>query len=337
MNPIDLENKAVTLPSTSTYTYNEGIVNGITEFGSYLIKSIRSDYNDIPEYKSWSNGSLLTRLEYRDVVVNKQQGINLNLDGYITKIELVNLPVCTYTLCINGINVMSSKNMIFDLENCHTDSINFFMKPLEDYVDMNGVLHEAPKTRIGQRYLDIVQYDVKICCNNNYKSLIPEELILNVHRINNSVTLHTIYYNTYILELSSPTEYISIILDSYNPDSRIKLYINTTCIADITNITQNRFVIKFGTTQSKKINDTDDRSDRSDRSDISDRRVGINGMEDVQLNGRDVETLNFSRIKKTILICYNCKLKSVNDAHYMTYYIPYKNNQIDSMTKMYNV
>lgn len=332
METIDLD-KVVSLPSTSAHICDEGIVNGITEIGSLFIKSIRSDYNDAPEYKSWSSGYVMTRLEYREVVVNKQQGINLNLDGYITKIELVNLPVCVYTLCINGINVMSSKNMIFDLEHCYTDSINFFMKPLEDEIDMNNILHEAPKTQ--QRYLDICKYDVKICCNNNYKSLIPEEIILNVHRINNRKTLHTIYYNTNILELSSPTEYISIVLDSYNSDSRIKFYINTMCIADITNITQNRFVIKFGKTYFSELNNND--RENGDFFSGYDKRVGISGMEDHYLDGHNVETLNFSRMGKKMLVTYNCKLKSVNDVHYMSYYFPYKNCQIDSINKIYNM
>ena len=319
------------IPSTS----NEGIVDGVTEFGSNFIKSIRNDYNDTPNYKSWSERGFMTRLEYKDINVIEQEEINLLFTGYVTKIELLNLPLCTYTLSINGINVMSSNNMVFDIENTHTGTLDMLINyQNKDHIDMNDNVIK----KISNRCLDFSRYDnIKLNYNKNYKSLIPEVILLLVYTKDENddnvvKTTHTIYYNTNILQLHSPTEYISIILESFNKDSRLLMYFYGNVVMDINNIFKNRFVIKFGKTHFTELSELD----RNEGNFLTgyDKRVGICGVEDSQLDNRDVETLNFSRIKSVVLVTYKCKLKSVHSAYYMTYYIPINDN--DRFVQLYN-
>jgi hypothetical protein len=112
------------LLSGSCLSSSDGIVNGITRLGSMYIKSIRTDYNDVPFYKSWGNNKTCTRLEYKQVNLHKSDTLDILYTGRVTKMKLLNLPIGIYTLYINGMNVMSSTNMTFDIENTYSKTLN---------------------------------------------------------------------------------------------------------------------------------------------------------------------------------------------------------------------
>jgi len=307
------------LPST-----DKGIVEGISDYGSLFIKSIRHDYNHAPEYKCWTSPNACTRLEYKKVnVIDMDDRLTINYRAPVTKIELINLPIGIYTLQVNGFNVMSSKNMIFDIEHVHTSSLDSLieygekMKRERSGPCMCGMCnlqdtYHKPECRC----LHLSSFDdVRICYNKHIN--IPNIIHVNMY-YQDTCAPYTIYRHTKLLDLKSPTEYISIILDenTMTEKSQVILKFSDCILADIKSLQSNKLIVKFY------------------RCRVQEKDDPFGGAEDIFLcDGKNDDTINFSRIQNVHLVALDCSIKSVYSAYYMSYYLP--SNHSDEFSPIY--
>jgi hypothetical protein len=186
----------------------------------------------------------------------------------------------------------------------------------------------------GYRCLEFSAFDtIRICFNNSIIQYIPDEVYVEISD-NTNVFIYVIYRNKYLLDISSPTEYLSISLnEKYSSDSKLIFKIYDDIIADI-NLTDikpsNKIIIKFGNQNYKENEDLD----KDDDFFLNSKCVGFKGVEDKMLKGCDVETLNFSRYNNVSIIAKNCEINSIMSAYYMSYYLPSELN--DTMIPRYN-
>lgn len=240
----------------------------------------------------------ITRLEYSELAIDNVQGLYITYNGYVSKIKLTNLPLYTYTLSVNGINIMSSSDMEFDIANCFSKN----MIGLVELVDIEGV--EC-------RCLDFRKFiDIKICYNSSYKQYIPDVAAILLYAAESEPVTYNIYNHRNLLIASSPTEYITIVLKNLqSKHNQIILRIDGKDVINICNPLNPRIVIKFNKNQAEK------------------------GIQDLWLVDHDVETLNLSRIRELYVITMGCELAAAYSAHYSTYYLP--NDLCDSLIPCY--
>ena len=303
---------------------NVEVINDNIQYDSSFVKSIRHDYNDVPSFQSWTKNNLTcTRLECTDIkfnMLNKPNSFSIKYIGNVSKIKLLNLPYGIYTLNINGHNVMSSKNMVFDIINTHTTTLDNFIQ----YAKKEDNVINVDNKHI--RYLQLTEYDVvTISFNHNIKNI--EDIIYLETHMYNEITQHKIYKHTYKLQLSCPTEYITIILndDDIKKDNifltlkicnRIIIYIK-----DIKDIKSNRIVVKF------KRNHTLDTPDGNEDEHI---KTCLN-IDNTSIYD---STIYFSRINDVYLET-NSKIKSIHSSFYKTYYVPNSDTNIDVLSPLY--
>lgn len=103
-----------------------------------LVKSVRTDFKDIPEYYAKQIGTDITRIDYTLTTFNEPMKMNVvtlyPVDCRILKIRLTDMPVATYSLNINGTNVMSSQGNEFNIAQRATERPN---SPLSTYVELS--------------------------------------------------------------------------------------------------------------------------------------------------------------------------------------------------------
>lgn len=288
----------------------------ITPIGALMIKSIRTDYQDVSEYKFRldQEKNIISRTEYHEIKLNKTIDLRVVAQCPITRIELVNFPSYKCTLNGNGRNICSTDNGIFDIESTFNSMLDTLIElGLERAKSQSGPCmcidgchcdedFIAPPTR--SLYGNMFD-TLKICHPKGVT--FPEELIIKVtgyyHPTTKSTRTYTINPdNTYDINENHPTDYIVLQTKDNEPGGSVTLYINDE-IAAIWPAQNQPYVIKF-------------------------QRGPIEGVEDGWLRDMDTDTLNFSRIDKMHLVTRKCSPDTMFQSCIITYFLPnYNYNQ----------
>jgi hypothetical protein len=258
-------------------------------------------------------------LECEPVKYKDEYGmLELRCKSTISKITLDSFPPGKYTLNINGINVMTSKGLVFDIENTHTQALDSLIDmSRKRVIEMNepcicGECNVCTAASVGRCLHMIVFESVKICYSSILKDSLPEEMNITYLDVASNVLHETIYKSRYPLYLHSPTEQLVINVVAKSDKARVILFIGD-----------------------YKCLDTYLPYDDSTRSQMLAIRFGcsMEGIEDFPLEGRGLQTCNFSRITGNNLALQDCQLESIYSSYYMTYNVPCKD--APTLTPMY--
>lgn len=287
----------------------KGIISEISSFGSMCIKSIRDDNKDLSVYKSWDDQSTFTRLEYKEVPIVFNDHLELKHIGQVNQIRLLNLPQGVYTLSINGTNVLSSKEMMFDIQHNFNRSLDAVVK----YGELKSLNLSGPcccgcsqgyeHVSSGSRCLYLQSFEeVRINYDRNLKPLIPQEIMVE-YLYEGSSYKETIYKNKWNVPLHSPTEHLSLLLSPTNNllDSKVIIVSGRMELCRLYNFSH-KVVIKFKREESM-----------------------FDGMEDVYIREKDVycNTINMSKLPKIEIYTINCEINKAYTSYYMTYFSPH--------------
>lgn len=285
-------------PTETIPVPDKGVVSGLTTMGSMVFSSVRCDYADtMHERTDYIAGDRLTRLEYAEHKIQFCDGV-ISLTGLlhcVRSIKLVDMPFGLYTLNVDGVNVMSTTNQVFDIEHTENNALNALrIRTSQGGPCMCGECHNEPD---GARCntLDLGAFDdVRICYNK--KQVIPDivTLILDTHRGPQTVQIRTRFY---IIPASSPTEHITVKYESIG-DAQMELRMGSQALFTGTVSGQGILVFRFS------------------------GEFNVDGVEDLYMKGHGLRTCNLTRMPKLRIYLDGGKVTGLYSGYYMTYIMP---------------
>lgn len=274
------------------------VVLACTDMGSLVIKSVLSDFGE-DKYTSWSNERWLTRLERAPVKVAYVEGsLDIQCRQYIKKIVLLNAPVGQYVLNVNGMNIMSSKDMIFDCAQKH-----------------KSVLASADS--------------IKLCYNKQLYDLLPSELLVELELDNEQVLQEVVHRDKYNLMLRHPTTQLSIQLTDICPNSSLEMYVMGHRWFTVTQPPA-LLVINFMRNLLDGVEDV--HIPHAVKTVVNhwvccDPECFDDTMPSSPASG-NIYACNFSRLENVYVVTKGCKLAGAQSSYYMTYFLPSKNSPL---------
>lgn len=203
-----------TTPSSASESLPLQIANGSSETECF-VKSVRIDTNDVTPYYCYSDKVNITRMDYVEPELLRDNKLHLplplkrhNIPARITKMELLDMPLANYTLSIHGCNV-----------GCLNNSLDFTSQRnsvLKTFIDIS-------KERLSAKGPCLTDVDFIHDCFDTMTIYHPKNIELpkevkmkfSGYDANDSVLYHkciTLYpYDTYRLNLKYTTDHLIIL------------------------------------------------------------------------------------------------------------------------------
>lgn len=307
--------------NNSNLLYNSNVSNELNKYKEVPSKSIANDINHI--------FGIISPHEYYQVV-SKDATNSLTYDNKINissvcscnKITLIDFPLAPYILSLNGNNIMTSKNNIFNIDDNKTDlakdlinagysyNLNIFKgtKPPIDFYECKYInLERYDSCRINYpSSVKLDKYEYHISISGYYyenNSWIYKEEIINVYP-NNTYNLGISYVTESIDFMFAPCNYIMNTID----EQEVIFLIDGLVYEKITGETlkKNNFIYRL----------------KTDRSKCKTLYPNI-GTIDTYFNDYIIEnTIQFSRVASFKIILKNIKITNVTQHYYMVFRYP---------------
>lgn len=207
-----------------------------------LVKSVRTDFKDVPDYFSAQYGGAdIVRMEYTLSTYAQPEPTHifqlLPIDCCMLQISIPSLPSAPYSLHINGINAMSARANVFNMTKHAVDRPDSILDAhaslSRQHTEKKHIAHVPAEPFIHSRAFD--DYRIFSSKNNTLPDYIPVEITgyFDGASTVETRTMRIYSRDTYQVCLNGPTDHIVIKYQRQGerPDPQIRLQIDLETIS----------------------------------------------------------------------------------------------------------